>query len=939
MTDHTHCRIYSLGQFRVEQDKVEPISLRPRLAELLLLLILNEGKVVARSELARHLWPRSAPTDARTNLKTHLKLLKDAMPQHESRIEADREHVAFNMNGVRVDVFQFKKDLVEATRKENLAEIEYALKHYKGPLLPGSENSYIQIQRSSLKSLFLRGSMELSARLVSEGHTRRAIRVLSRAFELHPEAEQVVIVLLDLLADSPNDAGHVFESYCNTQRRMGLAPNEQVAARFRAINLAASGRPTAGGPPGFKYEPGVLEPGSIIGRELDIERISYRLASSSVIAITGSAGVGKSRVAAEICKLKCQVYGNGATIVDLTDVSSAAAADDLLIAVAAHLGVEIHSSAASPRDAVFGHLDQLHLLMVLDNVNQCSTTAFTVAVELHSRCPLLSIIITSAVEPENACIETVRLGPLSIGESDVPARILESDSGKLLVSCMTNMNDMLVLGQNARTNLRRLIEATGGLPLAIKLIAGACGGSLDNLVAMLSNPIQADTHGPAKEQYLTPLTGHIEWAVSQLSAAERTALYRLSIFRGGFSVDAASVILASIGIPNVNIKELLTNLRARAVLERTETDIGWWWHMLEPIRRLCLQRLKSTEDYSIAAQRHLKFFSQLAEKAKSHSAQERRQILQRLLADMGNFDDAFSFGIECGLVEQSITLALSLHHCLRASGDIRLSQHWMEQILMVADSVPAHLMRKVKHAAAHTAYGARDYRLAAQNWTSCLEISRQENRDDWAIADSANLAMAFMFMNEFVRAREFLDSSIAGFRERNNLRALARALGNLALLCEREGDLRQAEAYYLEAIELFRQLKDVQSTALALNNLASFFIQGNKYNAAHTAVAEAIRLNRNPENPELLVQSVLSLALLTSAYGDPERAMYFYGSADGLMDAFGLPRHPESTPMFEQEQVKLLECLGQEQYDAHYRAGITATREELHSVLHAYDVP
>ena len=477
---------------------------------------------------------------------------------------------------------------------------------------------------------------------------------------------------------------------------------------------------------------------------------------------------------------------------------------------------------------------------------------------------------------------------------------------------MTNMNDMLVLGQNARTNLRRLIEATGGLPLAIKLIAGACGGSLDNLVAMLSNPIQADTHGPAKEQYLTPLTGHIEWAVSQLSAAERTALYRLSIFRGGFSVDAASVILASIGIPNVNIKELLTNLRARAVLERTETDIGWWWHMLEPIRRLCLQRLKSTEDYSIAAQRHLKFFSQLAEKAKSHSAQERRQ---------------------------SITLALSLHHCLRASGDIRLSQHWMEQILMVADSVPAHLMRKVKHAAAHTAYGARDYRLAAQNWTSCLEISRQENRSDWATADSANLAMALMFMNEYLRARQLFDVAIIGFRECNNLRALARTLGNIALLCEREGALPEATTHYNEAINLFRQIRDIPSTALGLNNLTSFHIQNSNYHEAHRALVEAVRLNRHPENPELFVQSVLSFALLTRAYGDPERAMYFYRAADALMDAFDLPGHPESLQTFDQERAILLECLGQEQYDACYRAGNTVTSEELYCVLDGCDLP
>jgi len=361
--------------------------------------------------------------------------------------------------------------------------------------------------------------------------------------------------------------------------------------------------------------------------------------------------------------------------------------------------------------------------------------------------------------------------------------------------------------------------------------------------------------------------------------------------------------------------------------------------MIESVQQLCLQRLKSTEDYETAVRRHLMYFSQLAEKAKSHSGQERYQILHRLLVDRGNFDDAFTSGIHCGLVEESVKLALSLHHCLRAGGDLRLSQLWMERIVSVAESVPAPLMRQVNHAAAHTAYGMRNYGLAAERWTACLDISRQENRSDWATADSANLAMALMFMNEYLRARQLFDVAIIGFRECNNLRALARTLGNIALLCEREGDLPEATTHYNEAINLFRQIRDIPSTALGLNNLTSFHIQNSNYHEAHRALVEAVRLNRHPENPELFVQSVLSFALLTRAYGDPERAMYFYRAADALMDAFDLPGHPESLQTFDQERAILLECLGQEQYDACYRAGNTVTSEELYCVLDGCDLP
>jgi len=109
---------------------------------------------------------------------------------------------------------------------------------------------------------------------------------------------------------------------------------------------------------------------------------------------------------------------------------------------------------------------------------------------------------------------------------------------------------MAVLGQPVRTQLANLIQETGGLPLSIKLITGACGGHFDNLIAQLDTPIlQKDTSELIHDHYLAPLSGHLDWTVSQLSVPERAALYRLSIFRGGFSLDAAATILADHHMP------------------------------------------------------------------------------------------------------------------------------------------------------------------------------------------------------------------------------------------------------------------------------------------------------------------------------------------------------------------------------------------------------
>jgi len=392
--------------------------------------------------------------------------------------------------------------------------------------------------------------MELSARLISQGHTCRAVSILSRAFELHPDAEQVVIVLLDLLADTPDEATRVFDTYSSYQKKVTSIPDEQVVARLNAINFAAEAANTKSITPSVRYEAVHRETDKFIGRGLDLERVLYRLATSFVVAVTGPIGVGKSRLAAEICALRSRTFANGVVIVELGNLGDAAVADDILTAIMGHLEMAMSQDSSSVRDAVFSHLRRMHLLMVLEHANLCSAAAFTVAVELHSRCPLLSIILTTPIEPDSTSIDTVRISPLSTRDSAELAHVLESDAAKLLFSSLADRDEMAVLGQPVRTQLANLIQETGGLPLSIKLITGACGGHFDNLIAQLDTPIlQKDTSELIHDHYLAPLSGHLDWTVSQLSVPERAALYRLSIFRGGFSLDAAATILADHHMP------------------------------------------------------------------------------------------------------------------------------------------------------------------------------------------------------------------------------------------------------------------------------------------------------------------------------------------------------------------------------------------------------
>lgn len=414
---------------------------------------------------------------------------------------------------------------------------------------------------------------------------------------------------------------------------------------------------------------------SFVGRQDELSRLEAILPQSSLITLTGTGGVGKTRLAIRLAVTHARDYPDGVWLVRLTDI-----AEDSLVEQFVDRAMSLADNPGDQRgDSLVERLSGQRVLIILDNCEHVLGGAARLAYDLMHGAPGVQIIATSR--------ESLKV----LGEVVFEVQPL-SEAVQLFIDRAGSASPGFHAEGEDLTAIAKLCARLDRLPLAIELAAVRVralspNDLLNRQEAFFDLLAGGNTGGDQRHQ---TLRGAIQWSYDLCSNKEKELWSRLSVFAGGFGVDAVEEVCAGGLINRSDIPLLLSDLVDKSVLSTARSAGRVRYRMLESIRSFGIEKLADAPDGDTWYQRHLNFHLALAELSEKQTlGVVESDINTRIRRERANLEAAINYGISTpGQERTAMRLVGSLWFFWNANGHLRAGQFWLSRVLK-ADSTPS----------------------------------------------------------------------------------------------------------------------------------------------------------------------------------------------------------------------------------------------------------
>ena len=396
----------------------------------------------------------------------------------------------------------------------------------------------------------------------------------------------------------------------------------------------------------------------LIGRDAEIEEVIDLVADHRIVTLTGTGGIGKTRLALEVARHLLPQFADGVWIAELAPLS-----DPQLVPVtiAAALGLELASGAVSP-ERIAAAVGAKHIMLVLDNCEHVIDAAAGMVEALLHANPAARVIATSR-EPLRAQGERLyRVPPLAVPAEDMRASadVVRHGAVALFVARAQAADPHFAPDWQASATIAAICRRLDGIPLAIELAAPrATTLGVQELASRLDDCFSLLTEGrrTALRRHQT-LRATLDWSYELLSQSERAVLCQLSIFAGSFTLEAANAVIVNAEILASNIVDDVANLVTKSLVAADLRGATVHYRLLETTRAYAREKLAEHRELEQAALKHAKYYRDLCRQAE---AEWETRPAAEWLADygrqLGNIRAALDWAFSRG--ETSIGAALT----------------------------------------------------------------------------------------------------------------------------------------------------------------------------------------------------------------------------------------------------------------------------------------
>jgi len=900
---------------------------------LLAILLIHAGEVVSADRLIEELWGTDLPGNPSNALQVVVSRVRRALdvPAGPSRLVTRKPGYVLDLHPGELDAGTFAR-LVEEARQvgpadqpRRLSLLADALGLWRGPALADfaverfAREAITRLEEQRFRAVEMKAEAELALGLHAE-----LVAELSALVAANPLRERLRANLMLALYRSgrQGEALRVFGEGRNVLvDELGVDPGPELQELHQQILLQADslmGTPQAGT---TRHDNLPAPVTSFVGRHSELAEAGNLLRTSRLVTLSGPGGSGKTRLAVELARASLDSFADGVWLVELEAVSDPAMVPQSLAAAlgigeSAALGVTGQTSRPLA-DRLIDYLRGREVLVVLDNCEHLIEACAQVAERVLRSAPKTRFLATSRERLGVGGETLLAVPPLSVPavrELD-PGQIARSDAVQLFVDRATHVQRGFVLDANTAPAVSRICRRLDGIPLAIELAAARVrilppvqiAARLDDSFGLLTSG------GRGVLPRHQTLRAAIDWSYGLLAEPERELFGRLSVFGGGFTLEAAEEVCGDQDAGPAGVLESLSRLvdQSLAVSEHRSGDRGQArFRMLETLRRYAGERLGETGTAEKLQRRHADYFLRLAEQAEPMLRGPRQATwLRALESDRDNFSAAMDWAFRRDpAVAVRLTSALAYFWMIgRHRSEVRRRLAEAVDIsrgTSTADRaralIWAALLADVEGRPDEAVTQAREaYALskdAGDPWLLALceaifglalglsgEISQAGDLleagrarfgragDDWSTAISTML-LGYVSAAQHERATALTRESLEGFRAAGDQWGQTMALELLGLLARRRGAFEDAARAYEQALGVVRDLGLRDEVPFLLADLGDLHVHLRDFETAAVLHKEALDLAQDLGARDAAALARSGLALAARRQGDYGRA-------------------------------------------------------------------
>jgi predicted ATPase/class 3 adenylate cyclase len=614
---------------------------------------------------------------------------------------------------------------------------------------------------------------------------------------------------------------------------------------------------------------------SLVGREIEIEKLAAELQDGRIVTLTGPGGSGKTRLAIGVAEVVRGGFPHGTWFVDLADVRDAALFEPT---IALTVGIR-ESSERTLAEALRGFLHDRQVLLLLDNLEQLLPPAAETTARLIRGAPGLRILATSR--------ELLRIG----GEHGHVVPPLDVSAGVMLFEDRARLHRPdLVIDETTRATIQEICEKLDGLPLAIELAAARIrvlspAAILDRLGRSL------DLAGGARDlpERQRTLRGAIDWSHELLSEPERRLFRRLSVFAGGWTAETALEVTDPAGDIGIDVLDGLESLLDKSLIRADPTGEGdtggearFSMHVL--LREYARERLVESGELDELDARHARAMRGLAERVGGQILTKAgEEAMQRLDREQHNLRAAIDWSLRTGELTVGLTIMSSSWRWYQQRGRLRDGRTLLGELLEREGSSDDVRLRIATLAAdGGLAYWMEDFEGCRARYEERLALA-DETGDTRLIAE-ANYDLGFLgaVANDLDFILRHEQRALELFTELGDKAGVERAHQTLVLRKFLAGDIDEALADTEANLAAFRELGSLFQVADSLTLVSAIGWKANDPAVSWGYLIEALGIFSDLDMASGLARSFGMAALLQLRYGDPELGARIAGATEEL---------------------------------------------------------
>jgi predicted ATPase/DNA-binding SARP family transcriptional activator len=634
-----------------------------------------------------------------------------------------------------------------------------------------------------------------------------------------------------------------------------------------------------------------------VGRRRDLERLVGLIEGERLVTLTGPGGSGKTRLALEVASDATR-RGGTVWLAELAPLQ-----DGALVAqsVAAALGVE---TGPDPLSDLLAQPGLLTGLLVLDNCEHLLDACAALSERLLAAASELRVLTTSR-EPLGLAGERVwPVGPLDRPDDSLrdPQQLARVESVQLLLDRARDVRPDLEVGHDDVASVVHICRALDGVPLAIELAAGRLRSlsfadlaiRLDDQLAVLARH-RSTGRDDARHRTLR-LT--LDWSYDLLTGDQQTLARRLSVFAGGFRLDAVDVVCGGAldvldGIDELVAKSLVTfdGLTAR-------------YRLLEPLRQYLAKRLQESGEDEATRRSHAEWVASMGHQLGSRLLEDQKARSSRLREETANIEQALRWTIEHGEHDIAVRIVGSLGQYWFFN-DQASARRWCGPVIETAARVPRRSRATALLSAGMMAQNDQEWDQAVLWLREALAIFRAEGVLPGQAASLLSLGRALDMRCdanlEAVRvqradsdratdakeATDCFDESLSLFTQLGDLVGASWCRIWLTFQALRDDDLDRAEELSQQVISDCVVAGIRHPLGQTFRNLASIAHQRGRHDVAVEYLRNAVALYRELDDPWLQAGLLVDLAAQTAMLGQGAQALQALAESIRLDDQIG----------------------------------------------------